>query len=169
MRLLIAEFEGLNPDISDELSVFLKKRIEDIDISIAHGLKLPMDAYSKVRRQFNALELLRRVSSDSKYGLRMGLCGCDLFVPGLNFVFGVARQNSCLLSTYRFGSKLYPRFLHRLHVVALHELGHCIGLKHCSNPECCMHFHNSVYEVDISKEWFCDRCEKLFYRFIRHY
>ncbi|KAF5046907.1 Peptidase family M54 [anaerobic digester metagenome] len=54
-------------------------------------------------------------------------------------------------------------FTERLQKVTLHEIGHNLGLDHCTNhPECLMSSANgTMRQVDRQKIWLCDSCKKL--------
>jgi archaemetzincin len=41
---------------------------------------------------------------------------------------------------------------------AVHELGHTLGLRHCSRSLCVMHFSNSIFDTDKKKSLLCDQC-----------
>ena len=41
---------------------------------------------------------------------------------------------------------------------ATHELGHTLGLQHCTRSYCVMHFSQSIFEVDKKQSLFCDQC-----------
>lgn len=85
----------------------------------------------------------------------------------MNFVFGEAELNGkrAIISLYRlkpefYGSKDDDLFFQRVLKEAVHELGHVLGLVHCKNPKCVMHFSNSILDTDF-KEWrYCDDCMK---------
>jgi archaemetzincin len=42
---------------------------------------------------------------------------------------------------------------------AMHELGHVLGLGHCPNPDCVMHFSNSLADTDRKSRTPCPRCQ----------
>jgi len=76
-------------------------------------------------------------------------------VPGLNFVFGVAEGDYALVFTARLlGELLVTRILKEV----IHEVGHTLGLGHCENPSCVMHFSNTLMDTDRKGPGFCPRC-----------
>ncbi|MCS7103842.1 MAG: archemetzincin, partial [Candidatus Korarchaeum sp.] len=87
---------------------------------------------------------------------------------GTNFVFGQAEVGGRLGAVYiaRLNPSFYGSkendglFLLRVLKEASHELGHVLGLGHCSNVRCVMSFSNSVWEVD-RKDWLpCESCRR---------
>jgi archaemetzincin len=94
----------------------------------------------------------------------LGVVAFDLFVPGMNFVFGEARcpGRVAVISTYRLrteGSKEFDLFDSRVVKEGVHEIGHMLGLKHCSNPSCVMYFSERLADTDRKKDSFCSKCE----------
>jgi archaemetzincin len=43
---------------------------------------------------------------------------------------------------------------------AVHEIGHMLGLKHCSQALCVMHFSERLPDTDRKQESFCSECDK---------
>jgi archaemetzincin len=89
----------------------------------------------------------------------VGLTGVDLYMPSLNFVFGLALKNRGLavVSWYRLrnGDDL---MVLRLAKEVIHEVGHLEGLEHCPNRSCVMWFSNTLSETDSKETSFCTVC-----------
>jgi len=132
------------------------------------SVPLSGESYNPERRQFNALILLDQVSRMKKgFDLCMGVTASDIYVPQMNFVFGVAdvTRGCAVLSIFRLTFGRYDEgqeiFRERVLKEAAHELGHLLGLNHCKNRSCLMSFSNSVMEVDMKKPILCERCLNL--------
>ena len=84
----------------------------------------------------------------------------DLFAGGLNFVFGIASPGgACLISTARLVAGADDAlFRARLLKEAVHELGHTLGLGHCADSGCVMHFSNNLADTDCKGDAYCSRC-----------
>jgi archaemetzincin len=57
-----------------------------------------------------------------------------------------------------------PKLLtERLQKVSIHEVGHNLGLDHCTkNSECMMSAANgTIKQVDLEKIMFCDNCRNI--------
>jgi archaemetzincin len=94
----------------------------------------------------------------------VGITDQDLFIPILTFVFGEAQLGgaAAVVSTARL-SEPAPRrdvrlFTERLAKECVHELGHAMGLLHCSEPRCAMSRSASVRDVDVKTGGLCDGC-----------
>ncbi|CUS96705.1 matrixin family metalloprotease, partial [Candidatus Kryptobacter tengchongensis] len=53
-------------------------------------------------------------------------------------------------------------FEKRVLTEAVHEIGHLLNLKHCSNPNCVMFFSNSILDTDRKGFLFCNGCRSKF-------
>ena len=143
--------------ISGNLDIF------NMPVKILTTVPLPPGSYNKKRRQYRARKFLS-IAGRYKGDRVLGITKEDLYVKELNYVFGLARKSGkcAVISVARLGfgdeKKLYERSLKE----AVHEIGHTMGLDHCSHRLCVMHFSNCLLDTDEKTAGFCHSCkEKL--------
>ncbi len=170
--VLIMVFEIKKPPI--ELKVLLHRSVDsfareaiirsielsfniDFDIST---LRLNIeDACNHYRGQYDAEKILNAALILIPNKLFLIAIGYDIYVPNLNFVFGVALPNhGCIISTWRLRDRDREVYEMRILKTVRHELGHVFGLTHC-NRYCVMRFANSLLELDMKSKDFCDKCK----------
>jgi archaemetzincin len=139
----------------------LRKAAQLYQLEAAHqqALHPPVWAWDPVRRQFDAQLILEELGRQGFTRLTLAYTGADLYVPGLNFVFGLAapEQGLAVVSIHRLKTPDTRLLGVRVFKEAAHELGHLLGLAHCPNP-CLMRFSNSLWEVDRKPATLCPRC-----------
>lgn len=127
----------------------------------------PDSAFNEQRRQYLATDILYALLEEAELTEQrkvLGIVDHDLYVPDLNFVFGLAHAKGALISLIRLRQGFYglreneALFHHRALTEAVHELGHTYGLRHCSNPHCVMFFSNSLSDTDRKGAEFCEKC-----------
>jgi len=101
-----------------------------------------------------------RLRVAQKADFAIGITDRDLVVPDMNFVFGLASADGAcaVVSTNRLKGNGQAPYHERLLKEAVHELGHVLGLTHCDDPRCVMHFSNSLRDTDTKRDTFCTRC-----------
>lgn len=165
-ELLIVPIGSIEEGLLPRLARGLRSAL-DFDTRIAGSIAEPTAGFIRRRQQHNAgalLDLLSQRRNDG--GPILGITGLDLFVPGLNFVFGVAdrKQSLALVSIARLKPEYYGQppdesiLDERLLKEAVHELGHVLGLDHCHQPGCIMVFSNAISDTDRKGPGFCYDC-----------
>lgn len=79
------------------------------------------------------------------------------------FGLGLNPGRTCIISTFRLKRDVTKqKTLERLEKVALHEIGHNLGLEHCNKDKKCMmnDAKGTIKQVDDEKVWLCDSCKK---------
>ncbi len=134
--------------------------------------ELPQVAYNSQHSQYSSSRILsemRKMVIPLRNEKILAIVDVDLYVPGLNFVFGEAELGGSfsIISLTRLRQAYYgfeeneTLFLERAAKEATHELGHNFRLRHCPRPECVMRFSNSLADTDRKKDSFCMNCLRL--------
>jgi archaemetzincin len=125
-------------------------------------------AYNPLRGQYHSTEILKRLVRDIPAGgwRVLGVTEQDLYIPILTFVFGEAQleERGALVSLHRLRQEFYglptdpPLLAQRLLKESLHELGHTLGLRHCTDYQCVMSPSHAVERIDLKLAEFCAAC-----------
>lgn len=151
-----------------------KNYVEEVygEVKIMENIPFPEEFLNGERRQYHA-ELVLNSLPEIESGEVVGICDKDLYVEGLNFVFGVAKSiggKKCIVSIKRLRESFYGKkeneelLILRMAKEIVHEVGHLKGLGHCKNPKCVMHFSNSIYDTDFKDYKPCRECERRILR-----
>jgi len=117
--------------------------------------------------QVDALEVLRLLPGGGRHDtLSIGITEDDLVAPGLDFVYGHAMPGRrtgvvslCRLRPVSGAPAAGQRaLLERACKEVLHETGHVLGLVHCQDFTCVMHYSQAIQDTDRKKCGFCPRC-----------
>lgn len=159
MRIYLQPLGRVSPDILDNL----RQSISDVwAVEVMPPQGLPQEAFNPVRSQFDGSLLLRSLQGTK--GIILGVTEADVYVEGLNFIFGLAFGNKALISLKRLRPEFYGAshneklFKQRAQKEAMHELGHVVGLDHCPDRRCVMHFSNSIADTDYKGAQHCKHC-----------
>ena len=139
-----------------------------LQVKLLPRVPLPRWAYYKPRRRYRADKLLafleRRLPRDGKRIL--GLTGVDISTTKGKYkdwgILGLATidGSSCVISSYRCHKrsrgKRHARI--RLAKVAVHEIGHTLGLLHCPTVGCLMEDARGKVKTCDREYDICTRC-----------
>jgi archaemetzincin len=169
-RLLIIPLGAALPLADVEYVRQSLKAFYNFDLVVAPREVLPRAAYYAPRQRYRAEKLLdylqTRLSDDIDRVL--GLTSVDISTTkGSVFDWGILGLatidgRTCVLSSHRCQRRVRQRTDARVRLgkVAVHEIGHTLGLEHCPTPGCLMHdAEGSVLTVDSERD-LCHGCRK---------
>jgi archaemetzincin len=142
---------------------------ETTALIVDERLPLSEKSFDKNRQQYRSNQILAAIQSyaaSKSLNRILGVVDADIFVPELNFVFGEAASpgKAALISLWRLKPEFYGAsvevkvLVERSLKEAVHEVGHTLGLNHCSRSSCVMYFSNSIFDTDKKQSLFCDEC-----------
>jgi archaemetzincin len=122
--------------------------------------ELPAEAYYAPRKRYRAEKLLSALEARQRKHLgQLGLTEVDISTTkgkvkdwGV-FGLGVIGGDSAVISTHRLRRDNPSAEVYRFRIVtsAVHEVGHMLGLDHCTEPHCLMNdAEGSIRTVDTS-------------------
>lgn len=165
-RIRFVLFEGMDRELAEEIA----RGTEDVyGVPVAivdETVGLPDRGYNSTRGQYVASALIRALPPSDPGVKTLGITDRDLYAPDLNFVFGQAQLpgDRAVMTIARLRQEFWGEqadrdlLIERAVKEAVHELGHTLGLCHCDDPECVMHFSNRLADTDRKGRGICAEC-----------
>jgi len=165
-EILLLPVGDVSLDVLEWLAEALPS-VFDCGCKTTTALPRPDFAWDKTREQYRAEAVLARASAGCST-CALAVADLDLYVPDLNFVFGLAQSGMAraIIALPRLRQSYYGLaedttvFRERVIKEAVHELGHVFGLSHCDDSRCVMAFSNSLQDTDYKQYTFCRECKK---------
>ncbi|WP_223606008.1 archaemetzincin [Chryseobacterium sp. OSA05B] len=160
MTILIQPFKDFNAENVTKTAEEIRKIYPNI--KILEAIDFPENAYYKARNRYRADSIIKFLDSRTKDGfVTIGLTTKDISVTkgkikdygimGLGYRPGKA----CVASKFRLNKKNADEQFFK---IAIHELGHTQGLKHCPEKICFMRDAEGGNPTDEETD-FCQKCK----------
>lgn len=145
-------------------------QILDIPVQVFNN-PLLYNGFTVSRQQFDATAILSCLDTyKRRNGITVPLLlviNDDIFRPASRYIFGLARPStgSAVVSSARLVNEFWDlpaddrALCSRLITEGSHELGHLLGLDHCSDQRCTMSNPRCLDDLDQKKPWLCDTCK----------
>ena len=168
-------FGSVKLEILKHLKQKLDKIFEHVfsEIQIIEEVKeFPESSFNPEWNKYSAPLILLDITefvNQTNFDKVLGITSLDLYEPERDLIYGLAQYGSdakaAIISLHPFYEEFYKPlpnmelFLLRLIKEAIHEIGHLLGLDHCTN-KCVMMRSEVVLDVDKKPASFCDICWK---------
>jgi len=138
------------------------------EVIIENSIPLDNKLLAASKSRYSADAILKRFKSSKN---TIVVTEVDIVTPKKNvtnewgiFGLGFRPGTVCVVSSFRLKKNASSKlFTERLQKVSIHEVGHNLGLFHCTkNAECMMSAANgTIKQVDREKIMFCDNCRNI--------
>lgn len=154
--------------VSPEYIEVVKKSVKSFygyDCVVKKRIDVTTSILSKVTKRIDADKLLDKYKSAQNTMIitEKDICHFkDKLRPEYGiFGLGLRPGKICVISTFRLKRKVNKQKTYeRLGKVAIHEIGHNLGLYHCTNDKQCLmnDARGTIKQVDLGRVWFCEKC-----------
>ena len=169
LKIAVAYFNPIDANLKKQLLDNIAATYNCTVSELPYSVKLPSYAYYSLRSRYRALVILEYLDLIEGYDKVIGITTKDICTPSNGIydwgVMGLSSLpgQSCVISTYRMKTPNKKLFNDRFIKVALHELGHAMGLSHCTFSRTCFMeaAEGTVKSVDRETRSLCSNCKRL--------
>lgn len=162
ITILIQPFEDVKPKQLAEISENIRKIYPKI--KILEPIDFPKNTFNQPRNRYRADSIIKYLRTKTpNNSVTLALTNKDISVTkGKVADFGVMGLgyrpgNACVASSFRLNTKNKNEQFYK---IAIHELGHTQGLKHCPDKTCFMRDAEGKNPTNEEKD-FCQNCKKV--------
>lgn len=177
-KIGVQPYQFKNAIIIDSISNILE-RTYGIEVVVLPSKKLPSNSFVNIKTpRYRAdsllIDLKENIPDSINYVIGVTAKDISTTVRDVNdkikepqskykdwgiFGLGYRPGVSCVISTYRLKHSNREKYLSRIQKVAIHEIGHNMGLKHCETDKCVMQDAvESIKTVDNEGFELCKKC-----------
>lgn len=160
MVILIQPFKDFKPENIKFVTEEIKKVYPNV--KVLNAIDLPANAYYKERNRYRADSIIKFLDQRTKEGfVTIGLTSKDISVTkGKVKDFGIMGLGyrpgkACVASQFRLNKANQDEQFFK---IAIHELGHTQGLKHCPEKMCFMRDAEGKNPTNDETD-FCNKCK----------
>lgn len=162
ITILIQPFEDVKPKQLEEISENIRKIYPKI--KILEPIDFPKNTFYQPRNRYRADSIIKYLRTKTpENSVTLALTNKDISVTkGKVADFGVMGLGyrpgkACVASSFRLNTKNKNEQFYK---IAIHELGHTQGLKHCPDKTCFMRDAEGKNPTNEEKD-FCQNCKKV--------
>lgn len=173
-------YNGFDETLSDSISASIE-RIYSYKTTFLPKMDLPQDAFVNIKSpRYRADSLIKNLNSQLADSLItiIGLTNKDISTSKKSkdgkilkpeskykdwgvFGLGYIGKGGCVVSTFRIKNVSRALLISRIQKICIHEIGHNLGLSHCTSQKCVMQDAvEKVSTVDQSELQLCNKCRK---------
>lgn len=165
IRIAIQPLGSVSPRVRQAV----KSRLEKIyfaNVTVLPSIPLPKEAFYPPRSRYRADRILMILATNQKFDKVIGITAADISTTKAPYsdwgVFGLGQLGgrSCVVSDFRLHKKGTMSSTERLCRVAVHEVGHTLGLDHCPTPHCTMSDAKGALKTVDEETGFCALCRR---------
>lgn len=160
ITVLVQPFKDLNSESLNFVTSEIKKIYPNV--KVLEAIDFPENAYYEERNRYRADSVIKFLNKETKERfVTIGLTSKDISVTkGKIKDFGVMGLGyrpgkACIASKFRLNKKNADEQFFK---IAIHELGHTQGLKHCPEKTCFMRDAKGKNHTDEETD-FCKKCK----------